>query len=372
MEETFDWRAIRAEFPSLQNAVYLNTATYGQVPLRSQRATQRHFERRDELACADFLTWFDDMDELRSDLARLIHCSADDIAFVNTASAALSLFLGGMEWAPGDRIVTLADEFPNQYYYATLLRARGAELLELPEIDRIPERTRAVVLSSVNYSSGYRPDLKAISRMAHEAGALVYIDGTQSLGALRFDVTEVQPDLFAVDGYKWLMCPNGATFFYISPELRQILPPAVIGWRSDQGWRGVDDLRHGAPRLPEGAERYEGGMLNFPSLYAMQASVRMISEIGPERIEKRVLSLAALAGKVLQEFGADVRNTGSNVVAGRWPSGDAPALAKELASQRIIVAARHGNLRVSPHFYNDESDLKALSAALAEIHRQVA
>jgi selenocysteine lyase/cysteine desulfurase len=372
MEKPFDWRGIRAEFPSLRNAVYLNTATYGQVALRSQRATQRHFERRDRYACADFLTWFDDMDELRADLARLIHCSADDIGFLNTACSALSLFLGGMEWKPGDRIVTLADEFPNQYYYANQLREQGAELLELPEIERIPERTRAVVISSVNYSSGYRPDLKAISRMAHEAGALLYIDATQSMGALRFDVRDVQPDLLAVDGYKWLMCPNGATFFYVSPDLRRTLPPAVIGWRSDQGWRGVDDLRHGPPRLPEGTERYEGGMLNFPSLYAMQESVRMISEIGPERIEKRVLGLSAMAGDVLKEFGAEVRHPGSNIVAARWPFGDASALAKELASQGIIVAARHGNLRVSPHFYNDESDLEALTNALAEINRKVA
>jgi selenocysteine lyase/cysteine desulfurase len=309
---------------------------------------------------------------LRSDLARLIHCSADDIGFLNTACSALSLFLGGMEWKRGDRIVTLADEFPNQYYYANQLREQGAELLELPEIERIPERTRAVVISSVNYSNGYRPDLKAISRMAHEAGALLYVDGTQSLGALRFDVREAQPDLFAVDGYKWLMCPNGATFFYVSPELRRTLPPAVIGWRSDQGWRGVDDLQHGPPHLPVGAERYEGGMLNFPSLYAMQESVRMILEVGPERIENRVLSLAALAADLLEEFAAEVPRKGSNVVAGRWPSGDASGLAKELAAQRIIVAARHGNLRVSPHFYNDESDLQALSEALAEIHRKVA
>lgn len=98
----------------------------------------------------------------------------------------------------------------------------------------------------------------------------------------------------------------------------------------------------------------------------------MILEIGAERIEKRVLNLAALAADVLEGFGAEVRHKSTNVVAGRWPSGDASALAKELASQRIIVAARHGNLRVSPHFYNDESDLQALTEALAEIHQKVA
>jgi cysteine desulfurase / selenocysteine lyase len=369
-----NWAAIRSEFPALGQWTYLNTATYGQVPLRSQAAVARHFAHRDELACQDFLRWFDDADEIRGLLGQLIHCNRDDIAFTSTAGAALSLFLGGIDWQPGDRIVTLADEFPNQYYYANWLGGRGVELVEMAdagmpdvpgaELGAQPERTRAIILSTVNYTSGYRPDLARISKLAHEAGALLYVDGTQSLGALRFDVQAVAPDLFAVDGYKWLLCPNGATFFYISPALRSVLPPAVIGWRSDRGWRSVDDLHHGAPQWPEGAERYEGGMLNFPSLCAMGESVRMILGIGPEVIERRVLDLSAQVAEVLRAARAEIRHEGSNIVAGRWPDRDASALAKTLGRKRIIVAARHGNLRVSPHFYNDESDIAALAAAI--------
>jgi len=360
-----DWSAIRAEFPALRRWTYLNSATYGQLPLRSQRAVKRHFENRDELACTDFLSWFDDADEVRSLAGRLVNCRTEDIGFLSTASAALSLFLGGIDWQPGDRIVTLADEFPNQYYYASALGARGVELIEVPEIDSLPARTRAVTISSVNYSSGYRPDLNRVSRIVHEAGALLYVDGTQSVGALRFDVQAIQPDFLAVDGYKWLLSPNGATFFYISPELRRPLVPAVVGWRSDRGWRGVDDLNHGAPQFAEGAERYEGGMLNFPSLYGLAESVRMMLEIGPERIERRVLALADQAAGILRGAGASIRHGGSNVVAAHFPDRDASALARELRNRRIVVAARHGNLRVSPHFYNDENDLAVLAQALA-------
>jgi cysteine desulfurase / selenocysteine lyase len=369
-----NWEAIRAEFPALAHWTYLNTATYGQLPLRSQAAVARHFAHRDELACQDFLGWFDDADELRGLLAQLIHCHGEDIAFTSTAGAALSLFLGGIDWRPGDRILTLADEFPNQYYYANWLGRRGVELVEMAEIpaagaDTLPERTRAIILSTVNYTSGYRPDLERISKLAHAAGALLYVDGTQSLGALRFDVQSVKPDLFAVDGYKWLLCPNGATFFYISPALRRTLEPAVIGWRSDRGWRLVDDLHHGAPQLLEGAERYEGGMLNFPSLYAMAESVRMVVGIGPDVIERRVLNLSAQVADTLRGAGAQIRHPGSNIVAARWTDRDASELAKTLAGKKIVVAARHGNLRVSPHFYNDESDIAALAAAISEPRR---
>src|SRR5712671_5396768 len=89
-----NWDVIRAEFPALGQWTYLNTATYGQVPLRSQDAVARHFAHRDKLACQDFLGWFDDADEIRLLLAQLIHCNREDIAFASTAGAALSLFLG--------------------------------------------------------------------------------------------------------------------------------------------------------------------------------------------------------------------------------------------------------------------------------------
>jgi cysteine desulfurase/selenocysteine lyase len=359
-----NWSSVRDNYPALKNFTYLNKATCGQLSQRTQDAVTAHFARRNDLACKDFLTWFDDMDELRGLLAQLIHCQADDIAFTTNTASALSLFLGGIDWRAGDRIITLTNEFPNQFYYANWLSARGVELVELPEITVLPERTRAVCISTVSYMNGARPDVGAICRVAREAGALVYVDGTQSLGALQFNVAAIRPDVFAVDGYKWLLCPNGATFFYISPDLRKALSPGVIGWRSDKGWRSVNDLNHGIPDFPDGAERYEGGMLNFPSLYGMAASVRTFLEIGPDVIEARVLDLAAQTADLLKRSGATIQHENSNIVAAHWPDRDASELAGRLAERRIIVAARHGNLRVSSHFYNDEADLAALAAAL--------
>jgi cysteine desulfurase/selenocysteine lyase len=359
-----NWSVIRAQFPALENWTWLNTATFGQVPVRTRAAVDRHFARRDETACSDFLTWFDDVDGIRTLIAELIHCQAEDIAFAMNAASALSLLLGGLDWHEGDRIVTLRDEFPNQYYFAASLAGRGVNLVEMDEIDSLPERTRAVLLSTVNYSNGYRPDVARISQLAHAIGALLYVDGTQSVGALRFDVAAVKPDMLAVDGYKWLLCPNGATFFYVSPELRQVLRPAVMGWRSDKGWRSVDELHHGTPKMPEAAGKYEGGMLNFASIYGAGESVRMMLEIGPDRIERRVLELAGLATDILRRSGAEIVNCNTNIVAAHWPDRDAAELARKLQAERIVVAARHGNLRVSPHFYNTEADLELLRAAL--------
>ena len=359
-----NWKEVSKEFPALSNCTYLNSATFGQVARRTQAAVAAHFARRDRYASADFLDWFDDMDEIRGLVGKLINCDGSDVAFVTNASTALSLFLGGIEWKTGDRIATLPDEFPNQIYYGGWLGGRGVELVECPGMETLPARTRAIVISSVNYANGYRPDLARVARLAREAGALLYIDGTQSQGALQFDVQAIQPDMYAVDGYKWLLTPNGATFFYIAPALRRMIAPAVIGWRSDKGWRSVDELNHGAPEFAEGAERYEGGMLNFPSLYGMAEAVRMQLELGPANVEHRVLELARLAADMLRSTGAQICNEKTNIVAAHWPDRDASHLARELRKKNIIVAARHGNLRVSPHFYNTEEDLEALRRAL--------
>ncbi len=198
----------------------------------------------------------------------------------------------------------------------------------------------------------------------HARGILLYIDGTQSLGALRFDVGPVQPDMLAVHAYKWMLSPNGAGFFYIAPQLRERLQPNVIGWRSHRDWRNVDNLHHGAPEFSSTAEKYEGGFIAFALLYAMEASIDLILEIGPEAIEQRVLGLAATTRSILRELGASVADGDSPIVAARFENHDVSALARVLKEQRVLVAARRGHLRVSPHLYNNEEDLAVFQHTL--------
>ena len=178
--------------------------------------------------------------------------------------------------------------------------------------------------------------------------------------------------MMAVDAYKWLLGPSGAGFMYVRPDVRRELAPTVIGWRSHREWRRVDDLHHGPPEFSDSAERYEGGMLNFPSLYAMGASIEMMLEIGPRNIEQRVRRLAATAAEVLRRCGGKTRPVAgarapSPVVTAQFPSVDPSRLAIELKGCRVLVSARHGSLRVSPHFYNDESDLERLEAELRRL-----
>ena len=362
-----NWDAIRAEFPALNHRTYLNTATYGQTPTRSVEAVIRHFKHRDELACEDFLEWFDDMDGIRATIGRLIHCSADDIAFVQNASSALAVLISGLEWKSGDRVITLQGEFPNNLYALGALGARGVEFIECPWerfYGSVNHRTRLVLLSSANYTTGFVPPLEEISTFLRGRNVLLFVDGTQSVGALQFDAGRVQPDMLAVHGYKWLLCPNGAGFLYVRPELRAQLPPNVIGWRSHHDWRSVENLHHGTPEPTTHAEKYEGGMLPFALLYAMQASVEMMLEIGPDPIESRVLELADQVREILRDCGATVEHYRSSIVAGQFAGRDVSAIARTLRERRVLVSARHGNLRVSAHFYNNQEDLDIFSREL--------
>lgn len=368
-----DWDRIRGEFPALEKWTYLNTATFGQVPRRAVEAVARHFARRDELACSDFLTWFDEADLIRASLARLIRCEPADIAFVPNAATALGLLLGGIDWKPGDRIVSLEREFPNCLYHPALLRSRSVEFVETPWerfYEAVTPNTRLAVLSEVNYTTGFRPPLAQLARFLRERGVLLFLDGTQSLGALEFDARAAQPDMYAVHGYKWLLAPNGAGFIYVHPSLRKRLAPNVIGWRSHRDWRQVDNLHHGAPEFKTEAERYEGGMLTFAVLYALGASVEMILEIGPGAIERRVLALADCTRACLRRLGGRLLSDespyyDSPIVAARFERKPASWLARELKARGILVSARHDYLRVSTHFYNNEEDIERLETALA-------
>lgn len=365
-----NWAAVRSEFPALAEWTYLNAATFGQLPLGATKAVTDHFARRDEFACGDFLSWFDDADRLRGKLGQLFHAAAEDICFIPSTAYALSMLINGIDWLEGDRIVTLSPEFPNNVYYPSLLAAKGVELVEQPWpiYPAIHERTRLVIVSAMNYSTGFRPPLAELSEYLRERGVLLYIDGTQGAGAFEIDLQEIDPDVFAVHGYKWMNAPGGAGFAYVAPRVREWLPPMVVGWRSDRGWREVNHLNHGAPTLPEGAERYEGVLLPSTLLYPFEASVDMMLEIGMDAIEARTLALSQRVREGVEQLGGEFADAGpSPIVAARWTHRDAVALATALKQQRILVSARHGCLRVSTHFFNDEADVDRLFNELPKL-----
>ncbi len=354
-----DWPSVRALFPALRQWTFLNTATFGQLSVRSTEAVQRHFEHRNETACTDFLSWFTDHDRLRAKIATLIHAGAADIAFIPNASTALGILMNGLPWQDGDEVLTLEHEFPNNIYAPLHRDITLREVAPERLLESITPRTRMVAISAVNYTTGYRAPLEEIAAECRRRNVVFYVDGTQMLGALEFDFSRIQPDLLAVNCYKWMLAPNGIGFLAAHPRLRERLAPLSIGWRSHHDWRNVNQLWNGKPELKDTAEKYEGGMLPSSLLYALEASVDLMLELGPAAIEARVLDLAS---QVRALFPSALPYSNSAIIAA--PVTDAAALSAHLKERRVLTSARQGMLRVSTHFYNDESDIAALSAAL--------
>lgn len=364
-----DWAEIRSRFPSLRTKTFLNSATMGQLPQAASDAVLAHLQRRDYTAAVDAPKWFDDLDGLRVKLARLIHAEATDIAMIPSTSHGLAVALNGIDWQPGDRVVTLYPEFPNNTYAPSLLARKGVEFVESPLEDlhkHLNARTRLVIVSALNYVTGLRAPITEIRSMCHPS-TLLYVDATQGCGAIEFNVNDLGIDILSVHGYKWLLSPTGAGFLYVKPSVRPQLEPHVIGWRSHHNWRDWSNLHHGIPEFSSAAERYEGYFPALPLYYAMEQSIDLFLSLGAPAIEARVLALAAKLREQVVSLGGSVAHEGSPILACRFPNADSNKLAAALLEKNIIVSARHGLLRVSVHLYNDEADIERFVHAVREI-----
>ncbi|MDZ7640314.1 MAG: aminotransferase class V-fold PLP-dependent enzyme [Bryobacterales bacterium] len=369
---SIDWQSVRAEFPALAHTTWLNSATFGQVPMRAQLAISRHFERRNRLGGRDFLHWFGAADAIRQDVALLFDAKSEDVAFIPHTACALSLFVNGINWRAGDEVVTFEDEFPNQIYAAAMLEDRGVRLVRARPREwqaALSERTRLVAISQTNYSTGVEAPVSEMAATLRQRGTLFYLDGTQTAGVRRFDFGACEPDLYAVNGYKWMNSPPGSAFMLVPARTRAWLAPSTVGWRSHHDWRNVCNLHDGRPTFAEAAERYEGGMLPFMNLFAMQEAVRLVREIGVGEAEARALRLAGLVRDELRAIGAELLGdenpmANGHIVAARLPSADPGSVAREMEKDDVIVSARSGFLRVSPHYYNDEADIERFATAL--------
>ena len=377
-----DHSRVREQFPILTEWAYLNAASFGPLPACAVEAVEAHYRRRNEKACLDFIDWFSEIESIRARAAALVGADADDIAFVPNCGTALSWLMNGIDWKPGDHILSLSDEFPNNLYFGEILNSRGVcfTAAAVPEgrfsadefLGQVTGRTRLVLLSAANYSTGLRPPLEPIGAALRERGVLLYVDGTQSVGALPTDVESARIDMLAVHAYKWLCSPTGIGFAYVRPAVREWLEPSVYSWRSHRNWRDVDHLHHGVPELPDEATKYEGGGQNFGGLFAMGAVLGWLETLGAQEVEGRIEEVASATRDVLRRHGATLLydlhpHYDSPIIAAKFPRKDASALAVELQQRRIAVAARKGNLRVSPHFFNNQDDLEQLDSALTEI-----
>ena len=241
-------------------------------------------------------------------------------------------------------------------------------------VDAIDERTLLVPISHVLFKNGEIQDVEPIVRRAHEAGAHVVLDCYQSAGVVPFDLTELGVD-FAVGGsVKWLCGGPGAGWLYVRPDVAERLEPTLVGWQAHaRPFAFEPELEYAA-----GARRFLTGTPNVPALYAATAGYDVIEEVGVPRIRERSLALTQLLIDLCDEAGLAVvspreaeRRGGTVTVS----TPDHAACHRELGERGIVCDFRPdpaGGIRLGPHFFNTEDEVRHAVSELARHRREPA
>jgi cysteine desulfurase / selenocysteine lyase len=382
MSEIFTHIGNNHSFPVLLRQVFFNHAGVAPIPQVGADAFRKF---ADEAAHSAYLgaTWYQDIEHLRAEAARLINARPGEVAFVKNTSEGISIVASGIDWQWGDRIVTTAVEYPaNIYPWMEQVRTRGCKLVMVPEEAdaagrrRVPlekilaeaadERTRLVALSHVEFASGQRHDLETIGKFCRENKKLFCVDAIQSLGVLPVDVQAMNIDYLAADGHKWMLGPEGAGIFYCRRDLIERTRPLMIGWMNV-----VDALNYGSYdyTLRADAGRFECGSHNLAGLLALRASIGLLMDSGIPAVSQRVKVLTdrLILGLMVKGYQVISPRSGlewSGIVSFVSAKLNHQEIFLALRKERIEIALREGRLRASPHFYNTEAQIDRLLGAL--------
>jgi selenocysteine lyase/cysteine desulfurase len=365
-----DWAAIRARFPVLEAKTYLNSCAYGALATDVMAAVHEYLDDRMTKG-TDWNYWVARNDGARTAIADFLGASEDEVAVTTSASAGINSVASALSYDRPRKKVVISDlEFPTnaQIWYAQ--ERRGAEVVRVAEdngyipVERfeaaIDEDTLIVAVTQVCFRNGARLDIPAIVEIARRKGALVLVDGYQGLGTFAFDVREVRPDFVVGGMVKYLLGTAGIGFLYVRRDLIENLVPTVTGWFAQTDIFAMDTTRYDpAPN----ARRFEMGTPPVINCYAAEAGLRLLREVGMPHIEGRVSDLTAA-------IVAEARSEGYTLAVPDDPerrgalitlrTHDENALVAWLEERNIVTSSRFGNLRISPHFYNNHADIDKL------------
>lgn len=373
--------ALRAGFPVAAREVFLNHAAVGPistgVAAAMTAAAMRHATDPFGMAEVNQALYA----EGRHRAARLVGGTPAHIAYIDNTSHGISLLANGLGLTAGDNVVVPAMEFPSNTLPWLRLETQGVELRRVaanagriaPETvaAAMDRSTRVVTMSHVQYWNGHRSDIAAIGALCQARGALFIVDGTQSVGAMRIDMAASGIDALVVSAHKWMLGPLGIGFMALSEAAMARVAVTVPGWLSvEQPFAFRNRLE-----LLEDARRFEPGTENAAGRCGLVERLREIDEFGIAAIEARILGLNAEIGAMARRHGAETDDFAarerSGIMTFAFPGQDNAAIAARLLEQGIRVSLRHGRIRVSPHYYNDETDIAALSRGLAAAYAAV-
>lgn len=372
--------ALRERFPIFQKKTYLNSCSQGALSLDGQLAYAQFLRDWEELG-SPWELWVEKLEATRHAFAGLINAEADEVAVTGSVSHGVSALASGLDFRGKRNKVVVSDfEFPTigQIWQAQI--QSGARVVTVPAAgnsiplerfaDAIDDETLLVSITHVCYRNGVMLDVPAIVELAHRKGALVLLDAYQTLGTMPIDVKALQVDFLAGGTLKYLLASSGQAYLYVRKELLPTLQPTAIGWFAQANIFAMDHTAHTPSPT---ARKFEAGSPPAPNLYATLAGMKLVQAIGLARIQREVREITSAIKEGAMRRGwnlvspVDPNKHGALITL---RSHKVDLLVKWLAADGIIVSSRDNNLRISPHFYNNQADVNHLIDCLTK-HKQL-
>ena len=361
----------RDEFPILHDCTYLINHSLAAMPAKAEDNLLEYARMWRERGIRSWGEgWWEMPITVGDQIGRIIGAPPGTTVMHQNVTVAEMVVLSCFR-NPGERnrIVYEEANFPSVRY---LYQAQPElEVLAVEDdeaiVEAIDERTLLVPISHVLFKNAEIQDIEPIIRRAHECGAHVVLDCYQSAGVVPFDVTELGVDFATGGSVKWLCGGPGAGWLYVRPELAERLEPTFVGWQGHaRPFAFEPELEYA-----EGARRFLTGTPNVPALYAATAGYDIIEEVGVDAIRERSLALTQLLIDLCDAAGLEVRSPrkadrrGGTVLVG---TPDHAAVHRELTERGIICDFRpDAGIRLGPHFFNTEVELRHTVEQLADI-----
>src|SRR5438105_12680920 len=369
---------MRALYPIARRYAYLDHAAIAPLATPVRSTIEVLLGRRADEPF-DLVHWDRLRPQVPGRLAELLSVGPESIAFTKNKTSGLGLVAAGLDWEAGDNIVGVDREFPANIYPWMGLKRKGVELrLYRAEHGRIgvkalvrlcDQRTRVLAISAVQFWSGFRTDLAALSTVLKGRDSLLVVDAVQAVGALRLDLRATPVDFLCAGAQKWLLGPIGVGFAYVGPRMLERLHPIVIG--TDSVIRDEEYFDYDLTLKPD-ARRYEETAPNYPGILGMGAAVNLLLRAGMPAVEQEVLRLADRLRDELPQRGYELLlkpsrpAERSGIVSFRHPRMVPAELHARLREAGIIISLRADFLRASPHYYNSDADIDRLLEALPQ------
>ena len=378
---------IEKEYGFLGDVVFLNVSSVVMPPKRVQDAYRRFMDDYVANFGMDIVSraW-EIVNNARPKLQKLIGArDAHEIAFVKNTAEGISILANGLTYAPGDNIVIADQEHQSVLFPWIGVHERyGVELKVVKSVDReiptedmiaaIDEHTRVLIVSAVQFSTGYAADLKRLGEACCEKGVIFAVDAIQALGRLKLDVTEFQIDYLAAGSNKGLLGTLGAGFVYCSDRIVKDVIPCYAGYQSTVSHVAPPSITTEFDRLEwyPHARRFESGNLSYNCIEAISNGVDLILELGIENIDAHIRELEhylrdkikALPLPVVQA--KDEKNWGG-ILCVYYPKEKESDVVCILEAHKIYATMRGGYMRFGLEFYNTKAQMDIVAAALFEI-----